>query len=335
MEKKKTSFGEAVSGAGKNAVALFGKAKDTIVKAVDQNDDGSFNMKDVTAIADTIGSAAKTTATALKESADARSREMELKSLRPIFLTDLESSDFSLSKLIRIAEIDKKHAESELCKGAIGFISEYKGLRMVNIFSDKVDAFRLSFYPNMDCGVYYVDPSDRDLYIALDEYFRYLRIARVSELQKIAQDLGAKHFRVSFREMRVSTSNSSAKGKASAKSKEDGVSVEAEHERSESGSAKTDIAAEMYFVGQPPQEPVLKYLRNDPQVKNMIALRMSKNASNHYNYSIQLSNSSGMKESDAVRIDAALKGMKLSGNGALVREAQSESRSVLDYEIDF
>ena len=183
--------------------------------------------------------------------------------------------------------------------------------------------------------MYYVDPGDRDLYIALDEYFRYLRIARVSELQRIAQDLGAKHFRVSFRETKTSSSQSSAKGKGSAKSAKDGISTEGEHERLERDGSKTDIAAQMWFVGQPPQEPVLKYLRNDPQVQTLIDSRMSLNASNHSIYTIQLSNSSGMKESDAVKIDAALKGMKLSGNGALVREAQSESRSVLDYEIDF
>lgn len=32
-------------------------------------------------------------------------------------------------------------------------------------------------------------------YLALEKYFDYLKIAQVNELQKIAQELGAKHFR--------------------------------------------------------------------------------------------------------------------------------------------
>ena len=194
MEKKKVDLGAVAAGAGRNAKAFFEKTKDSIVKAVDQNDDGSVDLKDVSAIAETIGNAAKNTAAVIKDSAESKSREMELKALRPIFLEDLDSADFLLSNLIRITDIDKRHAESDVCQGSIGYISEQKELRIVNIFRDKVDAFGLSFYPDVDSEVYYVDPSDRDKYIALDDYFSYLKVARVNELQKIAQDLGAKHF---------------------------------------------------------------------------------------------------------------------------------------------
>ena len=51
-----------------------------------------------------------------------------------------------MSKFIRITERDKKHAESEVCKGSIGYVSEQKGLRIVNIFQDSIDAFGLTFY---------------------------------------------------------------------------------------------------------------------------------------------------------------------------------------------
>ena len=50
---------------------------------------------------------------------------------------------------------------------------------------------------------------------------------------------------------------------------------------------------------------------------------------------IKLSNSSGLKESEAVKIDAILKGLKCSGNSTVVNEARNESRRYLEYEIDF
>ena len=50
---------------------------------------------------------------------------------------------------------------------------------------------------------------------------------------------------------------------------------------------------------------------------------------------IKLSNSSGLKESDAVKIDAVLKGMKFAGNTTVQSEARNEARRYLEYEIDF
>ena len=194
MEVKKINLGEAAIGAGKNAKAFLGKTKDTIIKAVDQNGDGSFDFKDVSAMADSIGNAAQNAANAMRDNAEARNREKERKALQPVFLEDLDSTDFTLSKLIRAVDIDKKHAESEVCKGSVGFISEQKELRIVNIYKNMIGAFGISLYPDADSEIYYIDPSDRDKYIALDDYFGYLKIARVNELQKIAQDLGAKHF---------------------------------------------------------------------------------------------------------------------------------------------
>ena len=55
----------------------------------------------------------------------------------------------------------------------------------------------------------------------------------------------------------------------------------------------------------------------------------------HQKLMIKLSNSSGLKESEAVKIDAVIKGMKCGGNATLVSETQNESRRYLEYEIDF
>lgn len=332
MEVKKINLGEAAIGAGKNAKAFLGKTKDTIIKAVDQNGDGSFDFKDVFAMADSIGNAAQNAANAMRDNAEARNREKERKALQPVFLEDLDSTDFTLSKLIRVVDIDKKHAESEVCKGSVGFISEQKELRIVNIYKNMIGAFGISLYPDADSEIYYIDPSDRDKYIALDDYFGYLKIARVNELQKIAQDLGAKHFRVTYREKKASITKNDMKAKGNVRA----GAAEAERNLSISDDSNIEVAAEMQCLGHAPIEPKLLYLRGEPSIQSLIALRMDKNSQMfHQEFSLKLSNSSGIKEKDAVKIDAALKAMKISGNTTVVSEAQSESRRFFEYEVDF
>ena len=332
MEVKKINLGEAAIGAGKNAKAFLGKTKDTIIKAVDQNGDGSFDFKDVSAMADSIGNAAQNAANAMRDNAEARNREKERKALQPVFLEDLDSTDFTLSKLIRVVDIDKKYAESEVCKGSVGFISEQKELRIVNIYKNMIGAFGISLYPDADSEIYYIDPSDRDKYIALDDYFGYLKIARVNELQKIAQDLGAKHFRVTYREKKASITKNDMKAKGNVRA----GAAEAERNLSISDDSNIEVAAEMQCLGHAPIEPKLLYLRGEPSIQSLIALRMDKNSQMfHQEFSLKLSNSSGIKEKDAVKIDAALKAMKISGNTTVVSEAQSESRRFFEYEVDF
>ena len=88
--------------------------------------------------------------------------------------------------------------------------------------------------------------------------------------------------------------------------------------------------------GHAPQRPQLVYLMKDDNVQNLIHLRMT-GGSGFYNHkiSIKMSNSSGIKESDAMKIDAVLKGMKVSGNATVASEAKNESRRYLEYEIEF
>ena len=328
---------EAAGSEKENRIQSFwNKARNSIVKAVDQNNDGTLDMDDVYTIAETIGNAAINTANAVKANAEERNREIERKLLHPIFAEDLDSADFLISKLIRITDIDKKRAESEVCQGSIGYISTQKDLQIVNIYKDKVDLFGLSFYPDIDCELYYVDPSDRDKYIALDDYFSFLKEARVNELQKIAQDLGAKHFRVTYKEQKTSFSSNSVKVKANCKATGDTASVEAEHGLSTTNVANVEIAAEMDCPGHAPIEPKLRYLQREPSIQTLISLRMDKDSPlSHQKYTLKLSNSSGIKEKDAIKIDAALKAMKIFGNTTVVSEVRNESRRFFDYEIDF
>lgn len=175
-------IGGLLADAGNAAKDVLDKAKDKTILAVDQNDDGKFDMEDVSAMANAVGGAMKKGAATVKESAEENRRKLDLKTLRPIFPDTLDQTEFLLSKFIRVTDRDKKHAESDVCQGSIGYLSDKGGLRVVNIFKDSLDIFGLSFYPDMDSEFYYVNPTDRDNYIALDEYFSYLKIVRINEL---------------------------------------------------------------------------------------------------------------------------------------------------------
>ncbi len=336
MDKKKIGLGAAAANAGKSAKAMVSKARSAAVKVLDKNEDGSFNRDDISAIAGAVGTSAKHAATAVKDCAEAKSREIDLKNLQPIFPEDLQSADFLLPKLIRIVELDKKRAESEVCKGSIGYTSIQKDLRVVNIYQDNVNDFGLTFYPDNDYGVYYVDPSDRDRYISLDDYFSYLKVARVNELQKIAQDLGAKHFKVTYKEQKTTFAQKAVKVKVNAKAAKDSATADIQHDLSSSDIATVEIAAEMECIGHNPSEPKLHYLKHESSIQTLVSLRMNKDAPlTHQKYTLKLSNSSGIKENDAVKIDAALKSMKLSGNTTVANEARNEARRFFEYEIDF
>ena len=188
-ETKKGKLGETVKEVGKSASRLLNNTAKVVVKKFDQNNDGEFDMQDLSIVADGISATVKDTASSIRDNIEEKNRQMEKKLLCPIFEEDLESTDFSMTKLIRVTTIDKKRAESEVCVGSVGYLSDFKEIQVVNVFIDKLDVFGLKLYPDAESELYYVDPNDRDRYIALDEYFNYLKVARVNELQRIAQTL--------------------------------------------------------------------------------------------------------------------------------------------------
>lgn len=322
MEKEKLDINKKVAGAGKKAAKILHKTKDTLTQALDQNDDGKLDGKDVAQVAN-----------AIKENADERAKRLELKRLQPVFPEDLDKGDFFLNKFLRVSDRDKKRAESEVCQGSIGYFSDFKEIHLFNIFRDSIDFYGLSFYPDSRSEFYYVDPSDRNRYIALDDYFSYLKMERVSELQRIAQDLGAKHFRVTYMEDQSSFSEKKVNSNICAKSV---AAAEVTRQTASKKYSTVEIAAEMACAGHDPIKPQLKYLIRDPSIQTLIAMRMDKLAPlTHQKFMIKLSNSSGLKENDAVKIDAVLKSMKLVGNTTVASEAKNEERRYLEYEIDF
>ena len=306
---------------------------DNVTQAIDQNDDGKLDAEDVSVIAESLGNAMKTHTKAIKESAEEKARQYEEYTLRPVFVGTLSEDEFKMSKFVRITERDKKRAESEVCQGSIGYEDYHNGYRVVTIFEDSIEPFGLTFYPDNDCEFYYVDPSDSKRYIALDEYFEYLKAVRVDELGRIAKALGAKHYSITYKEEKTSFSNKKAKAKAAAAKVGD---VDAEHDLDNRKYSRVEIKDKASFPGKPPVKPELKYLKDDNHIKTLIAMRMdSSSPLFHKTYEIRLNQSTDMKKKEAAKIDGVLKGLKCNSEASVAVEANNETRRFLEYDIEF
>ncbi|GEM_PF-7095639 len=99
MENK---IGRLVSGIGQNAKDVLEKTKNLAVQVADQNDDGKFDMEDVSVMASSFGDAVKKGAHSLKETVDEKSKQMEIKTLKPFFMEDLNG--FLMPRFIRVVE---------------------------------------------------------------------------------------------------------------------------------------------------------------------------------------------------------------------------------------
>lgn len=326
-------IGSFFTDAGNATREFVDKSRERVISAVDKNGDGRFDMEDVSEAAEAVSRAARHKARAIKEKADESRKLMDLKSLRPVFPETLDQTDFLMSKLIQVVDRDKKYRESNACQGAIGFLTDKMGLRVVNVFKDSLSAFGLSFYPDCDCGFFYVNPSDRDNYISLEKYFSYLQMVRINELQRVAQDLGARYFKVTYAE--ESRSFSDIKDKVQVRLAPIG-GITGQHDSSEKKYSRMDVVAEMHMDGHLPLKPQLVYLLKDDNVQNLIHLRMNGGTGFHsHKFTIKMSNTSGIKIDDAVKIDAFLKLSRAAGNASFAREAKNESHRYLEYEIEF
>ena len=318
-------FGKMLNDAVKGVTDFVDKAGKDITTALDQNGDGQLDISDFYVFQ------AKNQA-----AQEENQRKADLERLKPMFQEDFQEDEFVLPKMIRVAGIDKDHADSAACKGSVGYKSVMDDMSVVTIFRDYIDNFGLTFYPDLENGVYYVDPCDRDHYIALDDYFSFMKMQRVAELQRIAQSLGAKHFRVVSREKTEAMASNSIDAAASVKAVGQGGSVGYSHSDGSSSMTSMSIEAEMRFPGHAPIKPELHYLKKEINVINLIEMRMdSLSPLQHQHFSIEMINSSGIKVKDAIKIDAMMKAMKISANTNIVSDAQNEAKRTLEYEIEF
>lgn len=341
--KKKIDFKKLGEGLSEKARSGIETAKDSAVKAknavsasaesfvqsIDQTGDGKFGLDDITEI---------------KRQFQEKQRQAKLKrdlnALNPIFKHNLTDGDFLLSKMVRIRQIDKKHASNQICAGSIGHETLVKDVRIITIYTDRASEWGLQFYPDINQEFYFVSPVDPNLYIAIDEFFDYLRMARIGELQRIAQDLGATFFKVTIKEKKKTLHKKSESAETSgsflAKEKELlSASIKGEHSTTSDELTEGEIAAQSSFEGHSPIRPKLVYYRNEPQINSLIEMRLGENVLTQQHLSLKCARSSGITEKTAASIDAAFKTLNCTGNTTFTSEAQNETRQVFEYDIVF
>ena len=334
----------AARGAGARTPDLKGfvnNARETFNKNADLNNDGRVDPADASAAARQISDSVREGSGAIRERIDGLRKDTELKTLRPVFREDLkEGTDFYLPKLIRVSEADDRHKRSPLCRGSVGHETEKQGLRFLTVYPNTIGAFDLDFYPNAGHELYYSDPFVQGRYLELNNYFNLLRKARVSELERISQSLGATYFKVSL--VYSSSQKASSSGGVRvgvglpplpfADLKTDvGVRSEADVR----GEADQTVFSESVFTGHAPVRPELVYFRNDPDIENLIHLRLSDNPVKHREYHLAVGRSSGLAAKEAQKIKVALLQIGCSVNSDLVKNAENEERLTLYYKVDF
>jgi len=84
MENKKIELGVFAAENRKRAADFLNKTTNKVKTALDQNDDGELNLKDASIIAETLNASVKGTVAVIKDIAQTKNRELELKTLQPI-----------------------------------------------------------------------------------------------------------------------------------------------------------------------------------------------------------------------------------------------------------
>lgn len=258
--------------------------------------------------------------------------EMDLKMYAPIFPDMLPT--YEQPALLRVVKFDKRMSV-EACQGAVGFEEKIKSEKVFHLYRETAGEQGIRFVPYVDETIYYKNPYEDNSYICLDEYFTYIRKAKISELEKIAYCLGAKYFKVEVKEKKKTIM--ADKKKANAKVKGVG-STDVSYEHTQDEYSNTEIAAELTFKGNATiQEPELKYFRLSDDIINLVEMRLGANGNQlqKKTYRFDCTTNLDMKEAMAANIDAVLKGLKCTGNATMSSEYQSQKRTILEYTIEF
>lgn len=330
--EKKSKFGSLISGAGKAAKDLLDKSKEMAVKVTDQNDDGKFDMEDVSAIAGSVSDAVKNKLQSIKDSNEKRKLEKELAELRPIF-RNADTGEFRVPKFFRVVERDKRRAESKVCEGSVGYLTGSEGEECVNLFEDSIIDLGIEFDAVGENDFYFRNPTASNRYIGIKVYFDFLETVRIMELTQIAQKLGAKSFEVTYvNEERRSEAHGN---RASAKMALFG-SAKVSTDSLQRSSSSTEISVKQSFTGHDPVMPELRYLAGDPQIQNLIAQRMDPDSPlQEQVLRLKISDSIGITEKEAVKIDTVVAKSKVSSEFSMSKQMRNESLRLLVYHIVF
>ena len=329
MTEKKESLAKRI---GNKAEALATKTKGiaetaqkAILDAADKNRDGKLDMQDLglnkealqkvgekaKEAASVAGEGMKAGGTELKKQLGEAKLELDKKVLRPVFAEG-----------------------NAVCAGAVGYWSTIKGVELLNLYEDAAEQINVTFFPNPAESFYYANPYLKGFYISLNEYFDYLKKARVDELRTVAQELGAKRVQIAYKEEKKIFVREKTKAAASIGAKKGSV----EQEKSNKEYANVEIAADVQFSGnEEPGVPELVYFKNQSEIERLVQMRTggNKNKVQSEVYKFQCRRMSGMSMAEATKVDAVIAQVKCGATASFSSEVQREYRMVWEDKIDF
>ena len=261
--------------------------------------------------------------------------EYDLKTLRPIFENDLSPDLYSNSTVIRIVNYDKR-MENDVCQGAVGFEEKIRQANALCLYSRYAEKTGINFYPAIKESVYCVNPYNENMYICIDDYFDYIKKAKIAELENVAYSLGAKHIKISFKEKKKTFSLKNSKINIPYK---DIINVGISHGISKDDLEEIRVETDAIFEGNDiPSEPTLTYFKEESDIVSLIKMRTdteSQNKIKSKTYLFEYCRSQDMQENTAADIDSIVKKLGISANSSVENQVQSSKKMVLEYSIEF
>ena len=302
----------------KNAASKVGEAGKSVVKVAKDN-------------AQLLAERAQV----LAEVQQAKTKEALIKKLNPLFPNDYRAVDFKLPNLIRIVD-DAVRRGIDVCEGAIGWITNEKGVEVLHLYDESVEFSGIKFLPAATCdSIYYVDPHNRNNFISVDCYFSNMQESRLAELQHIAYSLGAKHYWVEIVESTYDKQSSFKSAIVNAKV----ANTSGSEEQHKFTSTKSKSVAEAVFAsGRKPIKPELCWFANDNNVLNLINMRCSENSQDDIStYTIELSSSNAatMSISAAAKVDSALISLKIGATTSFSKNSENEHNRKMYFKLEF
>ena len=299
---------------------------------------------------------------------EANQKNMKLAHYKPVFPEEYLAPDYDRPKMIIIEDEDTRKG-IDVCEGAIGWFGKAADLEVLHLYEEAVPMSGVDFYPQPVCGAaYFENKVTASRYINLDSYFDVLEKDRLTELRRIAYDLGARRCTLeSYEEakaVRVAKAGAGERLKGVALRKhetllrEDGVeeeiskkgkqkpvrenvlnedSIHAELDYSRARE-KSIVFTQTFEGNAEPKRPKLEWFKNDREIEFLIDTRCNGDTGNKTKtYRVQLDSSSTqtMSISLAAKVDKALGKLGAVCNFSIEGEAKNEARKKLVFEVEF
>lgn len=260
----------------------------------------------------------------------------DFKKFAPIFERDISEDELLTERVIRIVNYDAR-LENEVCKNSVGFYEISADRKMPTFYTKFAQKLGLTFYPQLSESVFIADPCIAGKYIEIDEYYNYMKQARVNELTIVAQALNAKSISIKLKATEKSKSKTSIAANANIASL---VNANGNVDNNSKDSKSVEIWASTTFKAAfwngGPVMPQLLYFRNESDINALIQMVLtSKSKLTERTYSMKASSSSGMTKNEALSIASVIKHLKCNIGANFSKCAENESDAVIEYTIKF